>query len=142
MSKYILVGSNVFFSSINGFKSKDKDYVLLVDNPDGFKYFRQTNSTYDLFEWKRMTAQEFIDYSLSNGSPMQIGKFLVPEFVNEIGFTIDDLKKLNSLIDRLDDKHKYEGIIYDAYISNNSFSLTDEQRLAAYTEYKLERGIK
>ena len=39
---------------------------------------------------------------------MMIGKFLVPEFCNEIGMTLEDLFKLKPLCEKLDDKHKYE----------------------------------
>lgn len=56
---------------------------------------------------------------------MQLGKFLVPTFIEAIGFTIDDLKKLQPLLDNLDDKHKYEKVIYNTYIQNNDFTLTD-----------------
>ena len=137
---YILVGSNAFFSEIKGFKSKDKDYVLLVDKPDGFVNVRYTHITNCLFEWRRMTAQEFVDYALvSKGPAMQIQKFLVPEFVKEIGFTIPLLKKLEPLISNLDDKHKYLKVIYDAYILNNDFTMTEEQLNSAYTAYIKER---
>ena len=37
----MLVGSNVFFKDIEGFKSKDTDILELVDNPANFKYCRQ-----------------------------------------------------------------------------------------------------
>lgn len=67
---------------------------------------------------------------------MQLGKFLVPTFIEAIGFTIDDLKKLQPLADNLDDKHKYEKVIYDSYIQNNDFTLTDKQLQKAYLEYK------
>ena len=33
-------------------------------------------------------------------------------------------------------------MIYNFYIENNSFTLTDEQRLEAYNRYKAERKIK
>lgn len=72
---------------------------------------------------------------------MQIGKFLVPEFVQEIGFTIEHLKKLKPLAEKLDGRHKYEKVIYDAYIENGAFKLTEEQRSKAYEQYKLARGI-
>ena len=73
---------------------------------------------------------------------MVIGKFLVPEFCAEIGFTIEDLPRLEPLLAKLDEKHKYEEIIYNAYIENNAFVLTDEQRAAAYESYKVSRGIE
>lgn len=36
---------------------------------------------------------------------------------------------------RLDERHRYEKTIYNAYIENGSFYLTDEQRRKAYDEY-------
>lgn len=50
MSDYILVGSNAFFKDKKDFKSKDRDYILLTENPDGFNYVRQTCSSFCLFE--------------------------------------------------------------------------------------------
>ena len=35
--KKILVGSNAFFKDFKGFKSKDKDYLVFIDNPEDFK---------------------------------------------------------------------------------------------------------
>jgi hypothetical protein len=85
------------------------------------------------------TAQEYIDWALKSKVGMVIGKFLIPEFVAQIGMSIDDLKQLAPLVDRLDDKHKYEKNIYDSYILNNDFYLTEEQRLKAYESYKESR---
>lgn len=137
---YILIGSTVFFSSFDDFKSKDKDYILLVDNPDGFNFVRQTSGSYCLFEWKKMSADEFVDYTLTKGPAMQLGKFLVPEFVTAIGFTIEHLKRLSPLVEKLDSKHAYEKIIYDSYIENNAFTLTADQLNAAYLKYKEVRA--
>lgn len=67
---------------------------------------------------------------------MQLGKFLIPTFIEAIGFTIEDLKKLQPLADNLDVKHKYEKVIYYSYIENGEFKLTDEQLQKAYLEYK------
>jgi hypothetical protein len=68
-----------------------------------------------------------------------VGKFLIPEFCKEIGFTIKDLPKLKPLIDKLDEKHKYEEIIYNAYLENGDFILTPDQRDLAYASYKETR---
>ena len=40
--KRFIVGSTYFFNCYEDFKSKDKDYAVIVDNPKGFKYTRQT----------------------------------------------------------------------------------------------------
>ena len=132
----MLVGSNVFFKDIKGFNSKDIDILELVDNPTDFKYLRQFRfKDKCVFQWKRMTPEKFIEVTLQNNTPMEVGKFLVPEFIKEVGITIDHLKQLSSLIERLDDQHKYEKVIYDSYIANNDFTLTDEQLNDAYNTY-------
>ncbi len=142
MSRKILVGSSVFFNEIEGFQSKDRDYVILVEKPVGYDFVRQTTSSKAcIFEWRKMSPERFVEYSLRRGPAMQLGKFLVPEFVQEIGFTIEHLKALKPLAEKLDEKHKYEKVIYDSYIENGSFELTEEQRSKAYEQYKLARGL-
>ena len=114
MSK-ILVGSQYFFSCYSDFKSKDIDELELVDT-DAFQWYRQLSGRGKcLFQFKKLkTTQEYIDYALLAKSGMVIGKFLIPEFCEEIGFTIDMLPQLQPIVDRLDDKHYYEKIIYDS----------------------------
>lgn len=132
----MLVGSNVFFKGINEFKSKDIDILELVDNPIGFKNQRQFRfKDKCVFQWRRMPVNELISITLSNNVPMEVGKFLVPEFIEVMNITLDDLKKLQPLVDNLDDHHKYEKVIYDSYIANNDFILTDEQLNEAYKMY-------
>jgi hypothetical protein len=82
-----------------------------------------------------MDKNEFIDVSLERGLGMELGKFLVPEFARELEMDIDDLKRLRPLAEKLDDKHLYEKVIYDAYIENECWVLTDEQRMEAYRIY-------
>lgn len=137
MKDRFIVGSNAFFKDIDGFKAHDKDVLVLIDNPIDFKIQRQIRLNGNcIFEWKRMTPKEYIDYHKTCECGMFIGKFLVPEFVKEIGFTINDLKELECLLDKLDDKHFYEKIIYEYYIENNDFYLTDEQLKNVYKIYK------
>lgn len=132
----MLVGSNVFFKDIDGFNSKDVDILELIDNPIGFKNNRWIKFPHkDVFQWRRMPIKEFIEITLSNNIPLEIGKFLVPEFIKEFNLSINDLKKLQPLIENLDDKHKYESVIYYSYLQNNDFYLTDEQLIEAYKIY-------
>ncbi len=141
--KTIIVGSTYFFKDIEGFKSKDIDRVVLTDNPVGFKDTRQTSGIGScLFEWRKMTADEFVEFTLASKLPMSVGKFLVKEFCDEIGFTIKHLKKLAPQFNKLDDKHKYEKVIFDSIIENDSWELTDEQINNAYEEYKKYRDVK
>lgn len=132
----MLVGSRAFFEGLNGFKSKDTDILELVDNPTYFKNQRQFKfKDKCIFQWRRMSPEEFIKITLYNSTPMEIGKFLVKEFIEEIGITIDHLKQLDTLVNKLDDLHKYEEVIYNSYIENNGFYLTENQLQKAYKIY-------
>lgn len=140
MNKKFLVGSRYFFNNIEGFSSKDEDMLELVLIPRDFRDMMQIHGKgHCCFRWRRMSPQEFIRITKHSKCPMTIGKFLVPEFNKEIGFTIEHLKQLESLVNQLDEKHLYEKVIYEAYIANNDFYLTEEQLLNAYNEYKKYR---
>lgn len=141
MSK-ILVGSKYFFSCYEDFKPHDEDWIEIIDTTE-FKQMRQIRDFQNnrcIFQMKKHNnVQEYIDWALKSKNGMIIGKFLVPEFNAAIGLSIADLKQLLPLIERLDNKHKYEEIIYNAYIENDCFILTPEQRFAAYQSYKNSR---
>lgn len=141
MSK-ILIGSRYFFSCYDNFTSKDIDEVELIET-DNFNNVRQlTGQGKCLFQLKKQPSKEhYIDYALRSKIGMVIGKFLIPEFCETIGFTVNDLSQLVPLIAKLDEQHKYEEIIFNSYIENGSFTLTDEQRSRAYKSYKESRGI-
>ena len=136
----MLVGSNVFFKDIEGFTSKDIDILEFVDDPTDFKNVRQFKFPNKcVFQWRKMPIDELIDITLFRNFPMEIGKFLVPEFIKEFKLSIDDLKRLEPIIAKLDDKHKYEEVIYNAYLENNDFMLTDKQKQKAYSVYNKYR---
>lgn len=140
MVTQILVGSRAFFSNYPDFKSKDTDYLQLVESGNGFQFCRQTSMSHKcLFEFVRRPKQEMIDYALTHGAPMQVGKFLVKEVAEALALTADDLKQLKPLIDKLDSKHAYERIIFDYITENGSWDIPDEVRDAAYKAYKTAR---
>lgn len=140
MSKF-LIGSQYFFSCYDDFESKDTDELEIIET-DKFQHMHQlTGKDKCLFQLKRYSLpEEYLKWDLQSPIGMVIGKYLVPEFCKEINLTINDLARLSPLIDRLDDKHRYEKIIFDSYLSNNSFTLTDSQRDEAYKSYKESRG--
>lgn len=140
MNKF-LMGSQYFFSCYDDFNSKDIDEIQIIETNE-FQHMRQiTGQGRCLFQLKKYSSkEEYIDYALQSQLGMVIGKFLIPEFCEVIGFTVEDLPRLKVLINRLDDKHRYEEIIFDSYIDNGSFTLTDEQRARAYKSYKESRG--
>ncbi len=140
MNKKILIGSRAFFSKCPNFNSKDIDYLILVNKGNGFQFVRQLSFPHQcIFEFVRRPKQEMIDYALQHGAAMQVGKFLVKEFAEEIGLTIDDLKQLQPLVDKLDSKHAYERIIFDFITENGSWDIPDEVRNAAYDVYRAAR---
>ena len=136
----ILMGSNYFFSQYKDFKSTDIDKIDIINTSD-FKDKRIIRGQgKDYIFLKRKPKEQLIQDALNSELAMVVGKFLIPEFNKQIGFTIEDLPKVQPLIDRLDDKHLYEKIIYDAYLENKEFILTQKQRDAAYASYKESRG--
>ena len=138
----ILIGSSVFFKEYSDFNPHDIDYVLFEDCPQLYKIFAHINTkTEDIFAYKQMSKDEFLEYESEHcqKAKMAVGKLLVPELVKYMNITIDDLKKFKFAIDEIQEKHSYEKIIYDAYIKNNDFILTYEQRDKAYQEYKKYR---
>jgi hypothetical protein len=137
----ILVGSKYFFNNIEGFNPKDEDTVELVLVPHRFKNIMHIQGHGKChFVWRKMNPEQFIQVTLRNNLPMEIGKFLVPEFNKCIGFNLSHLRRLKPLADKLEGKHYYEKVIYDAYMENGNFILTDDQRMKAYEEYKKYRN--
>ena len=139
--KRIITGSRAFFSGMEGFEPKDKDIVMIVEPKDvQFQWMRQTsNGSTDTFEIVRRPKQELMAHAVEKAQPMAIARFLTPEFAEEIGLAPSDLPVLKPMRERLDKKHGYLGVIYDAYVANGSLTLTDELRMKAYEAYKAER---
>ena len=132
-----IVGSSAFFKNIQDFNPKDLDVLFILDCPIfGYNVSRIRKDNNDKFMLYNSGKDNLIEMI---NDPLQVGKFLVQDFVNYIKLEINDLKKLNHWFDKLDEKHKYEKIIYDAYIQNNAFYLTDDQLLKAYNIYKKYR---
>ena len=135
------MGSSYFFDKFEDYKGKDLDELYIMDRFP----FPRTNvlnmkkNGKDVFFYRDMDKVAFIEDTLKSRVPMRAGKFLIPEFSERLGMTIDDLKGLELLFEALDEKHSYEKVIYDAYVKNGGFWLTDEQLNEAYVEYKRKR---
>ena len=136
--KKIRIGSTAFFSSFPDFKPKDVDELCIMSESIKSKYksFCIRGDKKDIILYPQLTKEEFIDVDIKSNDTLKVGKYLVPEFVDYIGLNINDLHKLKPLVDGLDEKHIYEKLIYDGYIQNKSFTLTDKQLEAAYNIYK------
>ncbi len=138
--KQILVGSRAFFSGMKGFKSKYRDFLILVEKPQGFNWRReQSVRGICTFEYKLGTPAEMVAKTLEVGDPLLIGKFLVPEVADVLGATVEDILPLETLLPKLDNKHQYEAVIFNAIKDNGSFTLTDEQLKDAYNSYQNAR---
>jgi hypothetical protein len=79
----------------------------------------------DLFQLIKVNKEEYIKFFTKHPG-MAICFFLTPEIAKEIDFTIEDLKKVESMLDGLGQKHYYLRLIYEYYIENNDFVLTGE----------------
>lgn len=142
--KEIPCGSQVFFSDIPDYTNTDVDVVILVNPEDVDFIFKRclhnSENGRDEIYIVMQDKDELIHFESLHGQAMSLGHYLLPDFCSEFGITIEDLRtKLGTMRDRLDYRHKYLGIIYDAYLENNSMTLTDQQRQAAFNEYKKER---
>ena len=129
------MGSSYFFKGYKNFFPHDTDYNEITDDESIKAMMIIRGKGEDVFIFRRKPKEEFIQNALKSPAAMVLGKFLIPEFCQEIGFTIEDLSQLEPLIFRLDSKHVYERIIYSAYLENQSFTLTKKQRNAAFKSY-------
>lgn len=139
--KTFKIGSQVFFEGMPDYTPKDIDELCIMDSFPFKGNVLHANGLHgkDVFFYRNLDKEGFITDTIYSDTSMKIGKMLVPEFAEWIGLTIDDLKKLSDIIDKIDDKHSYEKVIYNAYLTNGSFILTNEQREEAYKEYKKYR---
>lgn len=139
------MGSSYFFDRYDDYKLKDNDELHIVDEfifPNRTCMNMKLFDGNDIFIFKNADKQEYINDVYESGVNMKVGKFLIPEFNKYINFTIDDLKSLQPIFDDMDKKHTYERVIFESYLKNGDFFLTDEQRREAYKEYKRSRGLK
>ena len=136
------MGSSYFFNKYEDYHSKDYDDLCIMDtfNFPGRRVMNMKIKGKDVFMFRDMDKQGFLDDIKETGVYMKAGKFLIPEFNEYIGFTIDDLKSIMDYFDKMDWNHKYEKVIAESYIENGGFFLTDEQRDKAYGVYKKTRG--
>ena len=138
--KEFKIGSSIFFASYSDYTQKDIDILAITDLPlFGKPVMNMKLKDKDIFFMCIEDNSVMLDKTLESGINMRAGKFLSPEFAEYIGLTIEELKKLKPMFDDIDEKHMYEKVIFDSYIKNNGFFLTNEQRLMAYEEYKRKR---
>ena len=139
--RVIVIGSSAFFHTNPDFKPHDIDKLCVMDSwrLPGTNVLNMKKNGEDVFFFRNMTKEEYIADAIKSGVAMRLGKFLVPEFAEYINLSVADLEQLRPLVSKLDDRHEYEKVIFDAYISNGSFTLTAEQLKTAYETYKERR---
>ena len=136
----ILVGSSAFFAKMDGFVPKDHDVLCIMSAfPFSTNVMHTNLDEKDYILTRDMSKGAFIADALESMEPLRLGKFLVPAFVEYIGLTIDDLLRLAPLVGKLDEKHKYEEVIFFSYLKNGRFELTPEQLAIAFEKYKQYR---
>ena len=135
------IGSSYFFDKFEDYKVKDCDELCIMDHFSfpGTNVLNMKKDEKDVFFYRDMDKEGFIRDTIESNVPMRVGKFLNPEFSEHLGMKTEDLKRLEPVFRRLDDKHSYEMVIFEAYVSNGNFRLTDEQLADAYAEYKRKR---
>lgn len=140
MTKIILIGSAAIFKNIEGFVPNDYDILIWTDASKYCTKWRRVGlSGIDVLEMKSdMSKQEIIESQVTKTAPeMCFGLFLCAEFAELIGLTIDDLTNIYPFFcARFNKKHKYFDTVYNAYIANNGFTMTDEQLQEAYAIYR------
>ena len=134
------VGSKMFFNEIEGFNSKDSDWLHLME---GWLFehpsvmMRKGNEEHFLYPDNGISM---IEHCLEHEEPITAGKFLSKEFCEYIGSEITYIRKLNPLFDKIDEKHKYEAYIFQCYMENGDIYLTEEQLKEAYRIYQKPRN--
>lgn len=93
----------------------------------------------DTFFFRNMDKDGFINDTIKSKNKLKLGKFLIPEFCEYIGFTLEDLNKISDLFNEVDDLHKYQILIKNYYIGNKEMKLSNEQLDIIYKEYKKYR---
>lgn len=144
--KRFLIGSKAIFAGYKEFDdiTTDTDILIIDENPSDYDFEHQyhdpDDDTIHYIRWKNMSKEDLLFFHTHNcymGTFIQ--KFLVPEYAEWIGLTIEELKSMERLLKYMDDKHEYEKIVFHAYIENNGFFLTPEQKEEAYQVYKSKR---
>lgn len=139
MGKFI-VGSRAFFSACDGFRGTGHDYLVLEDNPEGYKWRHEQSLRHvSTFRYRREPVVDMVRRTIECGDALLVGKFLVPEVAEAIGATVADILPLEALLPGLAPLYQYLTVIFEAVKRNNSFVLTEEQREEAYKAYRQSR---
>ena len=91
-----IIGSSYFFKDYEDYHQKDNDELCIMDRfPDFIKNTNVLNMKKegnDVFFYRNMGKEEFLRETLESKIPMKVGKFLIKEFSEYLGVTLEDLK--------------------------------------------------
>lgn len=149
MEKKFMTGSFFFFRNMPGYKLHDVDYIVISDDmfEDFHRIFMIENGMgNDYYYLKKNTPEWYVQNLLSeNAFALKVASALIPAVAKELGITIKMLKKLKPVANKLkhefDGKYAYYSIILEAYLENDDFVLTNEQRAKAYESYRSSRNL-
>ena len=144
--KKINIGSRVFFGEMPDYQENDCDVLFILDQwPEEITdtRFSCRKEKCDLFFMKEQTKEQYINdiLQVEKVHASRVCFFLVPEIAQLIKLTIDDLKRVEPIVAMLKDtRHAWYYTLYESYIENDGFFLTDAQREKAYEEFKSARA--
>ena len=129
-------GSRAFFEGMEGFKPYDTDYVSFASL--GTELCHRKFGKESEFIWNEGLGKDGIFNYLKERPALYNAfcVFLVPNVIEYLDVTIDDLKVYEPYIAQADYKHQYLHVICEYYIANDAFWLTEQQRKMAYDVYK------
>lgn len=144
MKKEYITGSRYFFEGMPGFQSKDKDKIIITDvSPIPSIKFNKSmiirGGEIDNYYFRPMTSDEWIDFTLDVNVPMAVARFLNKEFCSDFGITFEQLERLRSLVENMDDKHIYLKYIYETILKNRTWDLSNDELEEAHKIYKSKR---
>lgn len=134
-----LTGSKYFFKNCEGYnpETTDTDYIEVLETNEFLRTrLIHDENGYEIHQWKLKPKSEIFEDLEHKPNSLAVCALLIPEFNEAFGITFLDLVKVENNVNNLTGKYSYYKVIYDAYMKNGSFVLTDEQRQAAYEVYK------
>ena len=91
-------------------------------------------TTDDLYDTNFLEYQDEINKRIS--TDIEVVKEKAEVLETDVDAVELDVSLLKEHVSDIDERHTYEKVIYESYIKNNAFVLTDEQRNEAYKLYK------
>ena len=140
MTKQIQVGSRAFFSDYEDFQPADND-ILELNSEQYEDYYSTRENDVHIFHYKYTNKEQFLEFEFKHieESPLAVCAFVVPEVAEFLELTLEELFMFEYYFKKINRRHLYVKYIYDCYMENRAFSLTQEQKDFAYNLYNENR---